>query len=92
MLRGTEAPGVFWPYQSVLVQHVIKEHIYIKGNAKIDESYALFIKKGCDQSRTIQNNAISKRLDYLTCPFQGRLRNGMRNRYTARDRDHLGVP
>ena len=31
-----------------------KTYIKKKGNAKIDESYALFIKKGRDQSRTIQ--------------------------------------
>ena len=41
MLRGTEAPGVFWPYEGVRVQHVIKEK---KVMQKIDKSYALFIK------------------------------------------------
>ena len=63
MLRGTEAPGVFWPYQSVQVQHVIKEHILKKSNAKIDKSYALFNKKGLRSKQNDTNNAISGRLD-----------------------------
>ena len=35
ILMGTEAPGVFLPYHSVRMQHVINKHIYKKeDNAK----------------------------------------------------------
>ena len=37
---------------------------------KIDKSYALFME-GLRSKQNNTNSAISKKLDYLTCPVQG---------------------
>ena len=50
-------PGSCIVYAAIeLPNRPSEEHIFVKkkSNAKIERSYALFIKKGCDQSRTIQ--------------------------------------
>ena len=68
---GVPKPLAYWPYQSVRMQHVINEHIFInKSNAVIDGSYALFMQKGASKQNDT-SSAISTKYNYLTCPLQG---------------------
>src|SRR3954468_14560275 len=72
---------------------LFNKHIYKKMiMQKIDKKLCIVYKEAIYQSRTIQVVRQAKKiLDYLTCSDQAHAAE-FRNRYIARNRDHLKIP
>ena len=69
---GTEAPGIFLPYHSVRMQHVIDKHIYKKMiMQKIDKKLCIVYRKAAMKAERYKLCDKQNKLDYLTCPGQG---------------------